>query len=369
MRHPVVLEISSAMHIGGGEVHFLNLVAGLSRDRFSVSAVVRPKSALIPKLKECSIPVYTLPLRNSLDLVSAYTLRRLSNRLGANIIHAHVGRDYLIAALACAKRCRLVVTRHLLLPMRRSPLHRVCFRKVDRFIAVSQSVKEALIRHEGIDPARVVVIPNGVSVGHLFPPASIGELRERLGIPPGVKVVGIVGQVSPHKGHEDFVEAAARLSTRHPGIIFLVVGEESGNGSFVRKLRSQIIQKGLEKRFFFTGFLEDVSSAMGLMDVLAVPSWEEPFGLVILEAMVAGVPVVATDVGGPGEILENGISGILVSPRAPGELAEAIVSILARPDLCAKLSQNGRVRVEKHYNIDLQVRRTADVFNKLGALQ
>ncbi len=368
MKRPRVLEISSAMHMGGGEVHFLNLVAGLLRDQFSVGAVLRPGSPLIPKLKEFSIPIYTLPLRNSLDLVSAWGLRRLSKKLGTNIIHAHVSRDYLIAAIACAKKCRLVLTRHLLLPMRRSTFHRMCFRKVDRFIAVSQGIKEALLKHDGVDPSRIVVIPNGVSVEHFLSPTVMDELRERLGIPPGAKVVGIVGQISPHKGHEDFVDAAASLSMRYPKIIFLVVGKESGDGSFLRKLESKINQKGLEEKFFFTGFLENVSSAMGLMDVLAAPSWEEPFGLVILEAMVTGVPVVATDIGGPREILENGISGILVSPRAPRELAEAIASILERPDLSARLSRNGRERVEKHYNLDLQVRRTADVFMKLAAL-
>jgi glycosyltransferase involved in cell wall biosynthesis len=312
MKRPIVLEISSAMHMGGGEIHFINLVAGLLRGQCTVFAVARPQSPLIPKLREIGVPVYSLPLKHSLDFFSVWALRRLSEQLRADILHAHVARDYLIAAAARGKTRRLVLTRHLLLPISRSPLHRACFGRVDRFIAVSQSVKEVLIRHPGIDSGRVVVIPNGVPLEHFRASSESLAFRERLGIPRDAKVVGIVGQISPHKGHEDLVEAAARLSPHYPNMIFLAVGEESGDGSFIRKLRSQIIQKGLEKNFFFTGFSEDVPSAMGLLDLLAVPSWEEPFGLVILEAMAAGIPVVATDVGGPREIVENGVSGLLV---------------------------------------------------------
>lgn len=368
MKGPVVLEISSAMHMGGGEIHFINLAAGLLRGQCSVFAVVRPQSPLIPDLREIGVPVYRLPLMHSLDFFSAWGLRRLSEQIGANILHAHVARDYLIAAAARGKMRRLVLTRHLLLPISRSPLHSASLRRVDRFIAVSKSVKEVLIRHPGIDSARVVVIPNGVAVERFRASSGGIELRERLGIPRDVKVVGIVGQISPHKGHEDLVEAAARLSPCYPSTIFLVVGEESGDGTFVHKLRSKIMQKGLGEKFFFTGFLDDVPSAMGLLDLLAVPSWEEPFGLVILEAMAAGIPVVATDVGGPREIVENGVSGLLVAPRAPRELAEAIASILANPELRARLSRNGRERVERHYSLELQVRRTLDVFKEVAAL-
>jgi len=368
MKRPKLLEISSAMHMGGGEIHFINLLAGLAGDQCDVYAAVRPGSPLIPKLREIPVPVYTLSLRNTLDFFSALNLRRLSDRLEADILHAHVARDYLIAAAACGKRRRLVLTRHLLLPMRRSVLHRACFRRVDRFIAVSQGVKQELVRHEAIDPERVVVIPNGVPVERFQAGSKIEGLRERLGIPRNARAVGIVGQISPHKGHEDLVEAAARLSPQYPETVFLVVGVESGDGLFVSKLRSQINKKGLEKKFFFAGFVEDVPSVMGLMDILAAPSWEEPFGLVILEAMAAGIPVVATDMGGPREILENGVSGLLVAPRAPWELAEAIASILTNPELGARLSRNGRERVERHYNLELQVRRTTDVLKEVAAL-
>ena len=369
MKQPVVLEISSAMSIGGGEIHFIHLAAGLLRHECRVSAVVRPGSPLIPKLQEISAPIYELPMRNSLDILSILRLRRLSERLGAHVIHAHVARDYLIAAAASGKGRGLIITRHLLLPIKRSVLHRMCFQRVNRFIAVSGGVKQELLRCNDIDPARVVVIPNGVPVERFRTTTRVEDLREQLGLPQGAPVVGIMGQISPHKGHEDFVEAAAMISGAYPDTLFLVVGEESENGHFVQTLRTRIREKDLEKKFFFTGFLEDVPSALALMKVLAVPSWEEPFGLVVLEAMAAGVPVVATDLGGPAEILENGVNGLLVKPRAPQELAGAIASILSDPERANTLSSNALQCVQERYTLDLQVKRTADLIREVAALK
>lgn len=309
-----------------------------------------------------------LPFVNAADLYTALRLRGLVRRCGAGLVHAHCARDYIPAAFAATGNAALVFTRHLLYPLGRSPIHRWACGKVNAVIAVSEAVEKSLKEVGIIAPEKIVTIPNGVDVD-AFSKVD-GEKRtafkKELGIPPEGRATGIVGQISPHKGHEDFVDAAAVVARRFPDVVFVIAGEDrSARRTFERRLREKIAALGIESRVVFTGFVQDVPKLLGVLDLLVVPSWEEPFGLVVAEAMAAGLPVVATGRGGPAEMLKSGETGILVEPRDPAGIAKAMEAVLENADLAERLSANARKVAVERYSLKRQLDETADLMRSL----
>jgi glycosyltransferase involved in cell wall biosynthesis len=328
-----ILQVCSADVLGGGEVHVIELTAKLREFGHDVSVAGRPGGPL-----EID---YGLRFLNAMDLVTAYRLRRIVTAHGFDIVHAHLARDYPVAAAALAGlgKPRLVLTRQLIFPVSRNPL----YRRVDGWIVTTGQIRDSILRH---DPAAVEVIPNWVDVRTL----PLGT--DRPGPP---SILGLLGQVSPHKGHDDAIEMMRRLG---PGFRLLVAGR--GEPGYEQRLRSRA--EGLPVEF--VGFV-DSRKFLPRIDVLILPSWEEPFGIVVLEAMAAGVNVVATDRGGPPEILDHGQAGLLVGPRDPEAMANAILKLAADAGLRATLRREARKRVESRYDIHLTVPRIEAFYRRL----
>jgi glycosyltransferase involved in cell wall biosynthesis len=164
--------------------------------------------------------------------------------------------------------------------------------------------------------------------------------------------VGLLGQISPHKGHDDAVEAIRRLGN---GFRLLIAGK--GEADYVAALK----QKSVGLPVDFMGFVS-LPEFFALVDVMIVPSWEEPFGIVLLEAMASGIPVVATGCGGPADILTSGRDGLLVPPRDPAALAEAVRRIADDRGIYEAIVRQARNRVETHYDIGKVVPRIEEFY-------
>jgi len=311
--------VCSADALGGGEVHVRQLVEELRRHGYDVAVAGRKGGPL--RLD------HELPLRNALDFGSARRLRRIVREGRFDIVHAHLARDYPIAAAALLglPGPRLILTRQLLHRVRWTPL----YRRVDGWIATTAGIERSLGH---LRPKRVAVIPNWVDTAKL-------PYRERPIHNPFV--VGLLGQVSPHKGHDEAIDAVRLLGT---GFRLLVGG--TGRDDYVASLRDR--SRGLPVEF--PGFVE-TSGFLEAIDVLILPSWEEPFGIVVLEAMAAGVNVVATNAGGPPAVLDQGRAGLLVPPRDPEALAGAVRRLASDRDLARELARRARQRVVEHYDI------------------
>jgi glycosyltransferase involved in cell wall biosynthesis len=176
-------------------------------------------------------------------------------------------------------------------------------------------------------------------------------LRQALGVAEGVPLVGLVARYDTWKGHAVFLEAAARMRKTRADVRFVMVGG-SLNGEqlpHVERYRDSVLMKrkqlGLEEAVAVVGHREDVPSVLAGLDVLVCPSDHEPFGMIVLEALAAGTPVVASDSGGPSEILEHGRSGLLFATGNPAALAEAVLRILDDPGLRQRLREEGGRRV------------------------
>ena len=208
-----ILQLCSASEMGGGEVHVADLVRALARRGHELHLGVRPASPLRDVLKNLPITWHEMPLKNSLDLYSSRMLTDLIEARRIDIIHAHVGRDYLVAALACRRlqRCKLVLTRHHYLPLKNNLFYKwLLGNNVAAFIAVSDSVRDSLIERLELAPERVQVIPNWIDSSR-FQTVERHVARAMFGIEKPYAVV-CIGQLTPEKGQEDFIRAAGQMA-------------------------------------------------------------------------------------------------------------------------------------------------------------
>ena len=329
-----ILQVSSAQALGGGETHVIELSETLRRSGHVVVVAGRRGGPVNADIK--------LPFLNSADLFTALRLRSILKKTAFDIVHAHVARDYPVVAAAAwgLPEVKVVFTRHLLYPVR---THRL-YRRVDGWIATTMQILKTI---EPLSPKVSAVIPNWVDVDKFdYQPKPLHKPI----------TIGVLGQISPHKGHDDAVEAVHRLGV---GYRLLIAGQ--GDSKYEAELKRKTSGLAVE----FLGFVSKTEFFRNV-DILAVPSWEEPFGIVLLEAMASGVPVISTSPGGPLDIICSALHGVLVPPRDPQALAGAIESLAHDAARRAAIVRNAREHVQANFDIRNVVPRIEDFYQRLS---
>jgi len=235
----------------------------------------------------------------------------------------------------------------------------------DRELGVSQRAVEVLDRRPlaRLLRKRAAVLHNAVDTTRFAPltPAEVAAGRRALGIDPQAPVIGSIGRLTPQKGYRDFLQAAAQVAALHPKARFLLVGDGEENAA----LRQSAADLQLADRVVFTGARDDVEQLLPLMDLFVSSSLWEGLPTVILEAMLAGVPVVATRVAGTVELIEDLATGRLVPPSDPAELSRAICQLLDSPPQAQEMAQNAQHFVRAHFDIAAVARRQAQMYWQL----
>lgn len=232
-----------------------------------------------------------------------------------------------------------------------------------RLIAISAHIRRTLVEGYGVGAGSITTVLNGVNVSRFSgePDTLRREIRSELGIALQSPIVMGVAALIPQKGFGDFLLAAAQVVVRKPDVAFVIVGDGPQDGA----LREQAQQLGIAAKVRFTGLRSDVHRLMPAADVIVVPSvWQEPAGLVVLEAMAAARPVVATRVGGIPEYLEEAASGILVEPRMPQQIADAVLRLLDSPETAAAMGAAGRRRVLQLFSMERWAEETIRVYER-----
>ncbi|MEK6325246.1 MAG: glycosyltransferase family 4 protein [Acidobacteriota bacterium] len=360
-----ILQVCSASEMGGGEVHVAGLVRGLANRGHAIYLAVRPDSPLRDALAGVIASWHEMPLRNSLDLQSARAIAALVDAHGIEIIHAHMGRDYLVAALACKRTngVKLVLTRHHYLPLKRHALYRWMLRDVAAVIAVSDSVRESVIERLGLPDERVHTVPNWIDPERFKPierDAARAMFRLRANI-----VVACIGQVTPAKGQEEFVRAAATIARMRSDIEFLIVGEErEEEGPFTAHLNVLATSLGVGEKLRFTGRVRHIAELLAAVDVVVVPSWDEGFSLVTIEAMAARRAVLASNVGGMAGIIKDNVTGLLVPPRNVHALTDKLLWLVSDAPLRERLSVQGQRDVYTRFGREQIIERIEAIYNQ-----
>ncbi|MBA2621535.1 MAG: glycosyltransferase family 4 protein [Acidobacteria bacterium] len=371
-----ILQISSAVNFGGGERHLVDLCENLQTARgeeneCEIFVAARARVVWLTRLS--FLPkenIVRLPLKNSLDIFSARRLAKFIRAKNIEIVHAHLARDYPIAAFAArAAGAKLVLTRHLLFPLKR--FHRfVLPNDATTFVAVSNAVRRSLLAQNLLPPERIRLIYNGVNISQFNKseenPGEKIALRQRLDLPENSILVGVVGEIATHKGQTDFARAAPEILQRFPDARFLIVGRDNSAGEKHRaELENLIARLDLQNKIRLLGWADDVASIYRALDVFVSVSRIEPFGLVIVEAMAAGCAVVATETDGGSEIVENGKTGRLVPPENPRALAAAVIEMLSDENLRRDLGANARRAAIEKFSVGRMAAETQKLYKEI----
>jgi glycosyltransferase involved in cell wall biosynthesis len=351
-----ILQVSSARSIGGGERHVADLSNELTKRGHSVFAALVPGSPLrgqISELPEENIAEF--PLRNALDVSSAIKLGKFARDNSIDLINAHFAKDYPVAAAAARlARIPLIVTRHVLFPMNR--LHGVFLRDVKYVIAPSNAVADELRAQRIFPTEKIVTIRYGLDVQR-FP--------IRPAIPRQQFSIGSIGNLDPVKGFDILIRAAGIVSQKFPGVKFKIVGEDRSrdrrNEKGLRKLISELL---LDETVELAGWSDNVTDMLAGFDIFVSASRSESFGFVIAEAMLSGVPVVATETKGALEIISNPSLGRLVPIGDHQALANAICELLSNRETLDKLATHGRNHVERNFSLQRTVDETEELYRK-----
>jgi glycosyltransferase involved in cell wall biosynthesis len=363
-----ILHINSARSLGGGERHLADLCAALSLRGHEVYAALAPRSPLLDELRELPAShLFTLPLRNALDLKSAMELARHVREHRIDVVHAHLARDYPLAALAVARAkttARLVITRHVLFRLNR--LHAVTFRRAERVIAVSHAVARSLAAQKLFPARKITVIPNGIDFRR-FDAGLQGFDRaaflRQCGIPQGSVLVGTVGELKRQKGHEEFLRAAAIIAREATGAHFVIAGADNTRSGEHRAVLERLINElGLKGRVHLLGWLEQTAPLLAALDVYVSASRTESFGLATVEAMASGLAVVATATEGAREIIEDKATGLIVPTGDYDALAACTLRLLKDEGERERTGTLARSSARSRFSLEQMVDATERVY-------
>ena len=227
---------------------------------------------------------------------------------------------------------------------------------MDRLIAVSKAIEQK-IHDEGRTGSPISLIYNGVDLQRYNHQQPCCTLHDDYSIPESSPIVGVVARLEAEKGHRTLIDAWPLVLAVHPEAWLLVVGEGSERDS----LEAQAASLGISGRVVFTGRREDVPAVTAALDIAVLPSYREAQGLSVLEAMALGRPVVASDVGGIPEMIENGISGLLVPPN--DALADAIIRLLSDHPYADMIARRGHDVVHDRFCIELMVNAIENLYD------
>ncbi len=370
-----VLYVNHTGQVSGGEKSLLELVRGAAP---LVSPIVAcPDGPLVDALRDAGVPRVSIPgIDASLKLHPRHTTRALSDiarsaravraaarRHDVSVVHANSIRAGLFATLIARRHRRptIVHMRDCLPASRISTLVLRVISRADLLIANSHYTAASL-DEAGVTCARRV-IGNPVDLDR-FDPDRIDRhsARAALGIADRDYVALVLAQITPWKGQEDAIRAIARVREQHPNVKLFLAGSTKfvskatryDNRAYLDGLQRLVEELHLRDHVRFLGDCDDVPSLLRATDTLLIPSWEEPFGRSMIEAMAMRVAVVATTVGGPAEVITQRRDGLLVPPRKPEAWAQAIQSLINTPAMQARLARNGRLRVQG-YAVDAHV--------------
>lgn len=353
-----VLIVIGQLETGGTERHLLNILPALNRAGIEVSIYAMRGGGALESLFEAAGVRVISPQHHSRRVIglirTAVHLLASLWRLRPQIVHYFLPEAYLLAgscALLAPSYCELMSRRSLNYYQAKWPSARLIERQLHRrlwgALANSQAVRRDLL-DEGIEAGRLAVISNGVAL-----PSAIevqpDKLRADLDIAQDVVVIVVVANLIPYKGHSDILQALALLNekTQQPWHVAML-----GSGDLAAALEKQTASLSLTGRVSWLGAVADVRTYLRNGDFAVLASHEEGFSNAILEAMSESLAVIATSVGGNSEAVIDGETGIIVPPRDPEKLAEALLTLLGDPNLRARMGAAGRKRIEEEYSMD-----------------
>jgi glycosyltransferase involved in cell wall biosynthesis len=347
----------------GAAVQLRELARGLAARGHHVGVATRPSPEWTEWCREAGLPHVPLPMRSALDLRSVLGLIRILREQRIQVVHCHKGRARTLAILAglFVEIPVLILNRGVSFPL--NPVNRLGYTtwRVSAIVAVSHSIKRGLVA-QGVLAAKIEVIYSGTDTDRFHPDVDGGAIRRALGLGPDQVLVTQVG-IRSWRGNEDVLDAMARVIRRAPHARLLLVGARRPES-----LYAMARARGLAGAVHVLGYREDIPEILAASDLVVDASYAGA-GITgsLREALAVETPVIGTDVEGIPELIQDGETGLLVPPRNPEALAQAILRVLENPVRAREMARRGRKRVEALFSTRVKVELTEALYARLLA--
>jgi len=327
--------------------------------------------ALRPVFEECGCVTNNLRVRHEWDLRAISRARRLIRSYRPDVVHTHLLRADLYGGLAARLEHVPVIlsTAYAIGAYRRATLRKMdgvldaLWKRIPtHMLAVSEAVRDDLVRNLRWPASRISVVHTGVGLPERSPDSGVRDaLRASWGISRNAPVIMTAARLSYEKGLGTLIDAVPRMLAAVPDMQLIIAGD----GPLREELQRRIESYNMTNTVRMLGFCDDVNRIMQAADLFVLPSRMEGMPNALLEAMAAGLPVVASRVGGIPEAVEDGVEGLLVSPGNPAELADAVIRIMSSTIVHARMSQAARRRIDDQFRVDLVARRYEALYERL----
>jgi len=358
-----VLRIVTRLNIGGVSFHTVLLTAHLDSDNFQSIMAKGKEGALEGSMKEMIeakgiTPILIPELKKDISLIEDFKAFRkilaLIKKEKPDIVHTHLAKAGALGRMA-AKLSGVPIIIHTfhghvfdgyfgyLKTKMIVLIERLLAHFTTKIITISDKVRKDVIeRHRISNNSKATTIPLGLELSPFLEANKYrGHLRKELGLLDNTPLIGIVARLVPIKGHQYFLEAAAQVTKVYPTAKFLIIGD----GELRRQLEDHVKRSGMQENTIFSGFRKDLTKIYADLDIVVLSSLNEGLPVTVIEALAAAKPVVATDVGGTGDLIEDKITGLLVPPRNSKALAEGILYLLSNPEEGIRMGKNGQRKV------------------------
>lgn len=373
-----ILYISDIVGLGGGEISLINHLSNIDRNKF-LPVVLCPKTGMLTdellkigietkivywkRIRKLFGPIIYYPFFSFIRLLS-FLKKESVDVVNANSFNAMM----LIAPAAKLLDIPMIWTCHGWWPTGKATGF-IINNFVDKVIAVSGFVKDKLLQEGFIKPNKIVQISLGIDLLKYSNLNSNEDVRHEYRISKNAPLIGMIGRFQKIKGHHIFIKMAAEIIKTYPKAHFMIVGsevfEDVKEAEYGREINGLIKNNGLDEKIVLTGFRYDIPQILKALDVLVIPSEVETFGMVVLEAMAAGVPVVSCAKGGPREIIKDGENGFIINDQTLSELAQRVIFLIENPQIRKTMGLNGMRHVAAHYQIGNQVEKIESLYLSL----
>jgi len=368
----ILFVTASPGHVfGGGKQAFYNLISRLDRRRFNPLVASVPGGKYIELLHSVGVQLFPLTSNNRFDLRIPYHLARIVRENSVSILHSHGGgrADFFVYLTSKLVNIPVKITTVANLLERWfeiNPLQLYVYKRLqkktekifDQFICVSDYLADHLIQRRGLDRTKVKTIYNGVDLAYFMAALESPPTRNEF-LGKGEQIlIGAIGRLVAEKGLEYLLEGIPEVLRRFPQAKVLLVGD----GPLKTHLERQVISLGLKEKVIFTGFRSDIRKILSCLDILILPSLLEGFPMIILEAMAMAKPIIASDIPGIREQIEDGKTGLLVPAKDSNALAAAILKILAANRATENIGLAARHIVEEKFSIENMVSETEKLY-------
>ncbi|MDX8381063.1 MAG: glycosyltransferase family 4 protein [Ghiorsea sp.] len=355
-----LMELCLSPNKGGLELYFAD-ISNILADKFAVVNVIT-KGSNVESFIQDNHPILNLQKRaHYFPLISAFKLAKLIDEQTIDVVHMHWNNDLTLAVFAkllSKRKPKLVLTRHMKFPSKKDGFfHKFLYKNVDHIFAITQTMAHDFNRFVPED-----VRPD-ISVNYLgidmIEPSSVDMIQQRRAEYDSENnhfLIALVGRIDFDKGH-DFLLSALEIA-KAKGLPFkaLIIGHPMSE-TYLEGLKRRVVDAGLEDYMVFTGFVDEPRQLMQACDVLVLPTIEETFGLVLIEAMSVGVPVIGSNRGGVSEIIEDQVTGLLFESCDEKSLFEALKTIYAQPELAQQYAEKAKLLTQTKFNKDKHIAR------------